>query len=88
MQICLLLGICIWLIYQVKSSYEKKAAFDKSSQISGKVQNGNEIPKLGRKDLNPQLEERGIKDDMQRGRRRKKKTGLRKNQASLKRMRI
>lgn len=54
---CLLLAICIWLIYQVKQSYNKNAALDVSSnQMSKEVQSGHEVLKLGRKDLNPLID--------------------------------
>ncbi|KAF3949208.1 hypothetical protein CMV_024897 [Castanea mollissima] len=57
-QICLLLAICIWLLYQVRHSHETKKAYEKSSgTISEKMQGGYEIIKLGRKDLHPQVEE-------------------------------
>ena len=57
-QICLVLAICIWLLYQVKHSHEKKKAYEESSgKISEKMQGGREIIKLGRKDLHPQVEE-------------------------------
>ncbi|XWS41714.1 hypothetical protein CRYUN_Cryun17cG0106500 [Craigia yunnanensis] len=45
-------GVCIWLLYQVRHSSEKKAVYEKS---------GNEVIKLGRKEL-PQAEETTIKD--------------------------
>ncbi|KAJ0010211.1 hypothetical protein Pint_33602 [Pistacia integerrima] len=57
LQICLLLGVCFWLIYQVKHSHDKKREFDeKDSKASVKAQSDNEILKLGRKDL-PKLQE-------------------------------
>ncbi|KAK6805566.1 hypothetical protein RDI58_003351 [Solanum bulbocastanum] len=56
LQICLLLAVCFWLIYQVKHSHDKKKEFDeddaKSSIKTGSI---NELMKLGRKDL-PQIE--------------------------------
>ncbi|XP_004230671.1 uncharacterized protein [Solanum lycopersicum] len=56
LQICLLLAVCFWLIYQVKHSHDKKKEFDeddaKSSIKSGSI---NELVKLGRKDL-PRIE--------------------------------
>ncbi|MBA0551791.1 hypothetical protein Golob_022654, partial [Gossypium lobatum] len=42
LQICVLVGICIWLLYQVKHSGEKKAIYEKS---------GSDVVKLGRKDF-------------------------------------
>ncbi|EXC01134.1 hypothetical protein L484_025507 [Morus notabilis] len=55
LQICVLLAICIWLLYQVKHSNDKKAEYeDSSSEISRKIQNGrDEIITLGRRDLRP-----------------------------------
>ncbi|XP_010248267.1 PREDICTED: midasin-like [Nelumbo nucifera] len=61
LQICLLLGVCIWLLYQVKHSHDKKKAFDESTaRISENVEIGHGILKLGRKDLNPHLERPGF----------------------------
>ncbi|CAK9173891.1 unnamed protein product [Ilex paraguariensis] len=60
LQICLLLAICIWLLYQVKQFYGKKVALEESSRkLSKKVRGGglHEILKLGRKGLDPRLEE-------------------------------
>lgn len=57
LQICLLLGVCFWLIYQVKRSHDKKREFDdKDAEVSVKARSDNEILKLGRKDL-PQVQE-------------------------------
>ncbi|XP_030502147.2 uncharacterized protein LOC115717030 [Cannabis sativa] len=53
LQICLLLGVCFWLIYQVKHSHDKKKEFDENdAKTTIRVSDG-EIPKLGRKDLHP-----------------------------------
>ncbi|KAF5444266.1 hypothetical protein F2P56_036754 [Juglans regia] len=58
LQICLLLGVCFWLIYQVKHSHDKKKEFDeKDAKLSVKTQSGTELLKLGRKDIHPHLEE-------------------------------
>ncbi|KAK9270244.1 hypothetical protein L1049_025821 [Liquidambar formosana] len=58
LQICVLLAICIWLLYQVKHSYDKKKAYGESSvKLSEKVQSGHEILKIGRKGLDPLVEE-------------------------------
>ncbi|CAA7037763.1 unnamed protein product [Microthlaspi erraticum] len=56
LQICVLLGVCIWLIYQVKYSHDKKKEFyekdgDKSTVLSSESKDG--LVKLGRKDLLP-----------------------------------
>ncbi|XP_062098354.1 uncharacterized protein LOC133804209 isoform X2 [Humulus lupulus] len=74
LQICLLLAICIWLLYQVKHSHDKNKAFgDSSSMISTKMLNGLELIKVGRRDLHPQvdtqievekLEENDFKEDL------------------------
>ncbi|KAK7308806.1 hypothetical protein RJT34_05055 [Clitoria ternatea] len=50
LQIILLLGICFWLIYQVKRSHDKKKEF---AENDAKVSVGTQTPKLGRKDLHP-----------------------------------
>ncbi|KAJ9166396.1 hypothetical protein P3X46_021160 [Hevea brasiliensis] len=58
LQICLLLAICIWLLNQLKHSYDKKKAYDDSTgNILEKVQSEHEIIKLGRKDLLPRVDE-------------------------------
>ncbi|KAH0977757.1 hypothetical protein GBA52_027476 [Prunus armeniaca] len=52
LQICLLLGVCFWLIYQVKHSHDKKAALaEKNAKSSIKNLSDGELLKLGRKDL-------------------------------------
>lgn len=51
-----MLGVCFWLIYQVKHSHDKKKEFDeKDAKLSEKTQSGGEL-KFGRKDLHPRLE--------------------------------
>lgn len=58
LQICLLLGVCFWLIYQVKHSHDKKEEFDeKEAKVSVRAQSGDEILKLGRKDLHPGIQD-------------------------------
>lgn len=50
----LLVGICLWLIYQVKRSHDKKKEFDESDKkVSVGAQNAYQITKLERKDLLP-----------------------------------
>lgn len=57
-QICLLLAICIWLLYQVKPSHEEKTTYEESSKKKAeKMLSGREIIKFGRKDLHPQVED-------------------------------
>ncbi|XP_020217949.1 myb-like protein X [Cajanus cajan] len=48
LQITLLLGVCFWLIYQVKHSHDKKKEFDENDT---EVSVGTQTSKLGRKDL-------------------------------------
>ncbi|CAI9769177.1 unnamed protein product [Fraxinus pennsylvanica] len=58
LQICLLLAVCFWLIYQVKHSHDKKKEFDESdSKTSLSRGSSNEILTLGRKDIRPRVEE-------------------------------
>ncbi|CAA3019694.1 Hypothetical predicted protein [Olea europaea subsp. europaea] len=58
LQICLLLAVCFWLIYQVKHSHDKKKEFDESdSKSSLSRASSNEILTLGRKDIHPRVEE-------------------------------
>ncbi|KAL8145364.1 hypothetical protein AgCh_003523 [Apium graveolens] len=56
LQICLLLAICIWLLYQAKQTCHKNLASEESSR-TGKLSNAYGIFKLGRKGLDPQLKE-------------------------------
>lgn len=60
LQIFLLLAICIWLLYQLKHSHDKKAYEEISAKISGKMQNGQETIKLGRRSLHPRVEETSL----------------------------
>ncbi|KAL2529341.1 hypothetical protein Fot_21942 [Forsythia ovata] len=68
LQICLLLAICIWLLYQVKQSYNMKSKLEEksvSTQVSGNGESVLPILKLGRKDIKPQLldEELDLEDE-------------------------
>ncbi|KAJ4823022.1 hypothetical protein Tsubulata_009228 [Turnera subulata] len=64
LQICLLVGVCFWLIYQVKHSHDKKKEFnEKNEEVSAKVQTGDEILKLGRKDLHPREKDSAMTED-------------------------
>ncbi|XVE67407.1 hypothetical protein DITRI_Ditri08aG0158000 [Diplodiscus trichospermus] len=57
LQICVLLGVCFWLIYQVKHSHDKRKEFDeKDTKASVKAQSDDVILKFGRKDL-PNVQE-------------------------------
>lgn len=52
LQIAVLLGVCFWLVYQLKHSYDKKAALaEKDAKTSIGTQTESELLKLGRKDL-------------------------------------
>ncbi|XP_074312759.1 uncharacterized protein LOC141648168 [Silene latifolia] len=52
LQICVLLAVCFWLIYQVKHSQEKRREFDaKDEKVVDKAQMDGEILRFGRKDL-------------------------------------
>lgn len=57
LQICLLVAICIWLLYQVKHSHEKKRAFEERNLKTSRVGDSQvEFFKFGRRDL-PQIED-------------------------------
>ncbi|EEF52208.1 MATH and LRR domain-containing protein PFE0570w [Ricinus communis] len=61
LQICLFLGICIWLLNHLKHSYDKKNAYDNSTgKISEQVQSKYEVVKLGRKHLHPRVDETAL----------------------------
>lgn len=64
-QLTLLLGVGIWLIYQMKHSHEKKAEFEGTSKIV--VDDiDNTVVNLGRKDLRPRIEEtKDVKDEVE-----------------------
>lgn len=54
LQICLLIGVCFWLIYQVKHSHDKKKEFDKNDvKTSIRKSDDDGSIKLGRKGLHP-----------------------------------
>ncbi|CAK7347354.1 unnamed protein product [Dovyalis caffra] len=60
-QVFLLLAIGVWLVNQLKHSYDKKASYEGSTgKISEEVQSDNEVVKLGRKDLHPRVGENGL----------------------------
>lgn len=56
LQICLLLAICIWLLYLAKQTCLKRLPLEESSRIA-KLSNDYGILKLGRKGLDPQLKQ-------------------------------
>lgn len=51
LQAILLLGVCFWLIYQVKHNHDKKKEFDKNDTKLPIRTETDQILKLGRKDL-------------------------------------
>lgn len=53
LQVILLLGVCFWLIYQVKHNHDKKKEFDKNDMKLPIRTETDQILKLGRKDLHP-----------------------------------
>ena len=53
LQVILLLGVCFWLIYQVKHNHDKKKEFDKNDTKLPIRTETDQILKLGRKDLHP-----------------------------------
>lgn len=58
LQIFLLVAVCFWLIYQVKHSHDKKKHYDDNdARISQNRQTHDEILKLGRNNLHPQVNE-------------------------------
>lgn len=57
LQIFLLLAICIWLVYQLKNSHDKKTLEESSAKVSGQVQNEHGTIELGRRGLHPHVEE-------------------------------
>nr|XP_017250252.1 PREDICTED: uncharacterized protein LOC108220880 [Daucus carota subsp. sativus] len=56
LQICLLLAICIWLLYQVRQTCQRKLASEESFGTA-KLSTDFGMLKLGRKGLDPQLQE-------------------------------
>nr|GMD92784.1 myb-like protein X [Ipomoea batatas]GME08219.1 myb-like protein X [Ipomoea batatas] len=74
LQICVLLAVCLWLVYQVKQSHEKKKQFEgNESSLSQKTGSSDGGPNLGRKYLPDSKgiansdEERGMENDEGRG---------------------
>lgn len=64
LQICVLLAICFWLIYQVKHSHDKKTAFDEDNAgMSVKMHVSDEVFTFGRKDIQPRLGKEALKND-------------------------
>ncbi|CAL5381965.1 unnamed protein product [Camellia sinensis] len=64
LQICVLLAVCFWLVYQVKHSHDKKKEYDENdAKISHEKHFDGEISKIGRKAILPGLEEATMKND-------------------------
>ncbi|KAL7227463.1 hypothetical protein ACSBR1_022339 [Camellia fascicularis] len=64
LQICVLLAVCFWLVYQVKRFHDKKKSFDESdAKISLKTHVDDEILKFGQKGLLPRLDETIMKNE-------------------------
>ncbi|MED6180556.1 hypothetical protein PIB30_011319 [Stylosanthes scabra] len=57
LQIALLLGVCFWLIYQVKHNHDKKKEYDENDEKLLVRRQGDQSLKLGRKDLHPVKDE-------------------------------
>ncbi|RDX63104.1 hypothetical protein CR513_58504, partial [Mucuna pruriens] len=56
LQICVVLGVCIWLIYLVQHFHEKRTSYGEDTKTD------NEFVKLGRKDHHPYVEQSSIMD--------------------------
>lgn len=57
LQICLLLAVCFWLIYQVKHSHDKRKEYSESDGRSVlQRESGDGLIRLGRKDVQSRLE--------------------------------
>lgn len=62
-QLCLFLGVCFWLIYQVKPSHDEKKGFDESDvEVSLASGHSNIFVKLGRKSIHSRVEEMTAED--------------------------
>lgn len=60
LQVCFLIAVFFWLIYQVKHSHDKKKEYneyDGQKGVSTKIASDSDVLKLGRKDLKPNLDE-------------------------------
>lgn len=64
LQICLLLAVCFWLIYQVKHSHDKKKEFEETdAKVSHQSTSGDELIKLGRKDIRTRVDKKNEAHD-------------------------
>ncbi|MED6209686.1 hypothetical protein PIB30_057162 [Stylosanthes scabra] len=57
LQIVVLLGVCFWLIYQVKHNHDKKKEYDENDEKLLVQRQRDQSLKLGRKDLHPVKDE-------------------------------
>lgn len=60
LQVCFLIAVCFWLIYQVKHLHDKKKEhneYDGDSGLSTEIASDSDFQNLGRKDLKPKLDE-------------------------------
>ncbi|KAK6116278.1 hypothetical protein DH2020_049973 [Rehmannia glutinosa] len=59
LQILLLIAICIWLLYQVNKSYNKRksASDERAMKVSENGENEYQIMNIGRKQLKPRVDE-------------------------------
>lgn len=64
LQICLLLAVCFWLLYQVKHSHDKKDEFDEADAKSSVQTSSDELIKLGRKDIRTRVEDTDSKNEI------------------------
>ncbi|CAO2813586.1 unnamed protein product [Amaranthus hypochondriacus] len=52
LQICVLVDVCFWLLYQVKHSHEKRKEFESADEkVVKNVRSDSEIQRFGRKDI-------------------------------------
>ncbi|CAO2813584.1 unnamed protein product [Amaranthus hypochondriacus] len=52
LQICVLVAVCFWLLYQVKHSHEKRKEFESADEkVVKNVRSDSEIQRFGRKDI-------------------------------------
>ncbi|KAI7994926.1 hypothetical protein LOK49_LG11G02671 [Camellia lanceoleosa] len=63
LQICVLLAVCFWLVYQVKHSHDKKEFDENDAKLSHEKHFDGEILKIGRKAILPGLEETTTKNN-------------------------
>ena len=52
LQLCVLVAVCFWLLYQLKISHEKRKEFESNDEkLAEKVRSDGVIRRLGRKDI-------------------------------------